>query len=136
MAKFQNIRALTSTLARPRLTSTLSVTDATNVPPKPFKEMPTEKGSSLVFGVGPDLAKDSINQMKFYRDLGEKHGKLFRMKVGPRKYLVVIGNPEDAEVVMKMEGKYPSRGDGFVTFGIIVDSVMGHNASSSMIATR
>ena len=136
MAKFQNFRALTSTLVRARSTSTLSGADATNISPKPFKEMPTEKGSSLLFGVGPDLAKDSINQMKFYRDLGEKHGKLFRMKVGPSKYLVVIGNPEDAEVVMKMEGKYPSRGDGFVAIEIIVDSVMGHNASSSMIVTR
>jgi cytochrome P450 len=73
--------------------------------------MPTEKGNSLLFGVSPQLMKDDFNLFNFYRDLTKKHGKVFRLKVSPRKYIVVVANAEYADFVRRQEGKYPERGD-------------------------
>ena len=95
-----------------RLASSLSVAGGNkNVSLRPFKEMPTEKGNSLLFGVSPQLMKDDFNLFNFYRDLTKKHGKVFRLKVSPRKYIVVVANAEYADFVRRQEGKYPERGD-------------------------
>ena len=46
----------------------------------------------------------------FFSKMKEKHGKVFRVKVGIGRYLVVVGDVEGAEAIFRNEGKYPSRG--------------------------
>jgi cytochrome P450 len=117
----------------PRLASTLSVTSG-NVSPRPFKEMPTEKGNSLLFGIGPQLMKEKNYQFPFYRRLAEKHGKVFRMKVAPGKYLVVLSDPEDVDFVQQNEGKYPNRGSALRVMKLLFSGDL--SSPSSMLATR
>ena len=79
--------------------------------------MPTERGSSWLFGAGPEMA--TMPQGVFFSNMKEKHGKVFRVKVGIGKYLVVVGDVEGAEAIFRNEGKYPSRG---MQFDAIIDS--------------
>ena len=46
----------------------------------------------------------------FFSKMKEKHGKVFRIKIGIGRYLVVVGDVEGAEAIFRNEGKYPSRG--------------------------
>ena len=73
-----------------------------------FEEMPTERGSSWLFGAGPEMV--TIPQGVFFSKMKEKHGKVFRIKTGIGRYLVVVGDVEGAETIVRNEGKYPSRG--------------------------
>ena len=73
-----------------------------------FEDMPTERGSSWLFGVGPELF--NTPQDVFLGRMKEKHGKVFRLKIGVGKYLVIVADVVGAETVIRNEGKYPSRG--------------------------
>jgi cytochrome P450 len=95
--------------------------------------MPTEKGNSLLFGIGPQLMKEKNYQFPFYRRLAEKHGKVFRMKVAPGKYLVVLSDPEDVDFVQQNEGKYPNRGSALRVMKLLFSGDL--SSPSSMLAT-
>ena len=47
---------------------------------------------------------------QFYHKMKGKHGKIFRLKLGVRNYMVVVADLAAAEAVIQNEGKYPSRG--------------------------
>ena len=106
---------------RLRSASTLSVAGG-NASPRAFKEMPTEKGSSLLFGIAPEMIKEDLNQVQFYRRLIEKHGKLFRMKVAPGRYVVVVSDVDYIQFVRQNEGEHPVRGDFFRPLKIIIEA--------------
>ena len=61
-----------------------------------------------MFGAGLEMA--TMPQGVFFSKMKEKHGKVFRVKVGIGRYLVVVGDVEGAEAIFRNEGKYPSRG--------------------------
>ena len=126
-----------SSLLHLRLASTFSVGGG-NASPRPFKEMPTEKGNSLLLGVSPELMKKDLDQIDFYRSLAEKHGKLFRVKVAPGKYLVILSDVDGIEFVQKNEGKYPVRGDIFRPFKILImaSEYKDHLSTISGLAPR
>ena len=72
-----------------------------------------------MFGVGPEMV--SMPQGLFYGKMKEKHGKMFRLKVGLGKYMVVVGDVDGAETVIRNEGKYPSRGLGMDALNLVVE---------------
>jgi cytochrome P450 len=84
--------------------------------------MPTEKGNSLLFGIAPEMIKEDLNQVQFYRRLIEKHGKLFRMKVAPGRYVVVVSDVDYIQFVRQNEGEHPVRGDFFRPLKIIIEA--------------
>ena len=61
-----------------------------------------------MFGAGLEMFTTA--QGVFFSKMKEKHGKVFRIKVGIGRYLVVVGDVEGAEAIFRNEGKYPSRG--------------------------
>ena len=61
-----------------------------------------------MFGAGLEMF--SMPQGVFFSKMKEKHGKVFRIKIGIGRYLVVVGDVEGAETIVRNEGKYPSRG--------------------------
>ena len=82
--------------------------------------MPTEWGSSWLFGVGPEMV--TMPQGEFYRKMKKKHGKVFRLKIGIGKYIVVVADVDGAEAIIRNEGKYPSRGSHLDAANLIVES--------------
>ena len=73
-----------------------------------FEDMPTERGSSWLFGVGPEMV--TMPQGVYFEKMKKKHGKVFRLKTVPGTYLVVVADADGAEAVIRNEGKYPSHG--------------------------
>ena len=112
-----------------------NVSNHSTVDVKPFKEMPTEKGSSFLFGISSD-SKKFPNVFKYHQVLAAKHGKLFRMKLFLGYYLVIVANPEDAETVIRNEGKYPSRGDTAAAWSVILESMRDKAATTNLLFTR
>ena len=112
-----------------------TVNHTSTVDVKPFKEMPTEKGSSFLFGISSD-SKKFPNQCQYQRELAAKHGKLFRVKVFLGYYLVIVANPEDAETVLRNEGKYPSRGNATAAWSVILESMKDKVSTTNLLATR
>ena len=112
-----------------------NVSNHSTVDVKPFKEMPTEKGSSFLFGISSD-ARKFPNQFKYHREIAAKHVKLFRVKVFLGYYLVIVANPEDAETVLRNEGKYPSRGDVTSAWSVILESMKDQVTNANLLVTR
>jgi cytochrome P450 len=129
----KRLTAINGTLSR-RTRSTLSAPKASNDEAKPFQEMPTEKGSSFLFGVGPETNKGG-NLFTYIRQLADKHGKLFRVKAFPGKYMVIVANTEDADIVIRNEGKYPSRGPTATVWRVILDSMKENVSSANLLVT-
>ena len=111
-----------------------NVSNHSTVDVKPFKEMPTEKGSSFLFGISLDTKKFP-NVFKHHREIAAKHGKLFRMKIFLGYYLVIVANPEDAETVLRNEGKYPSRGNTAAAWSVILESIKDKAATTNLLIT-
>ena len=97
-----------------------------------FEDMPTERGSSWLFGAGPDIL--TTPQPVFYRKMKEKHGKVFRLKIGLGKYMVVVADVDGAETVIRNEGKYPSRGQQFDALNLVTELYGKHHRDSPSIA--
>ena len=77
---------------------------------KPFSEIPGPRrlpfvGSSLSFLL--EVGKKPILQLQ--KELMEKYGMIYRIKVPTIPELVMIHDPQDIEVMFRAEGKYPSR---------------------------
>ena len=72
-----------------------------------------------MFGVGPEMVK--ISQGEFFGKMKEKHGKVFRLKVGVGKYLVVVADVDGAEAIIRNEGKYPSRGEQLDAINMVME---------------
>ena len=77
---------------------------------KPFSEIPGPRrlplvGSTLSFLL--EVGKKPILQLQ--KELMEKYGMIYRIKVPTIPELIMIHDPQDIEVMFRAEGKYPSR---------------------------
>ena len=97
-----------------------------------FEDMPTERGSSWLFGVGPELLATPLP--KFYEKVKDKHGRVFRLKVFPGKYMVIVADVDGAETVVRNEGRYPSRGGQFGAMKLVIELHSKRNSDSPGIA--
>ena len=97
-----------------------------------FEDMPTERGSSWLFGVGPELLATPLP--KFYEKAKDKHGRVFRLKVFPGKYMVIVADVDGAETVVRNEGRYPSRGGQFGAMKLVIELHSKRNSDSPGIA--
>lgn len=96
-----------------------SASAAVNGGAKSLDQMPTERGSSWLFGVGPEMV--TMAQGEFFGKMKEKHGKVFRLKIGAGKYMVVVADVEGAETIIRNEGKYPSRGSQMDAINLVLE---------------
>ena len=77
---------------------------------KPFSEIPGPRklplvGSALSFFL--EVGKKPVIQLQ--KELMEKYGMIYRVKVPTIPELIMIHDPQDIEVMFRAEGKYPSR---------------------------
>ena len=60
-------------------------------------------------------------QGDFFGRMKEKHGKVFKLKIGVGRNIVVVADVDGAETVIRNEGKYPSRGVQIDAMNLIVE---------------
>ena len=115
----RNVNTFWSSIVHARQWRSTSTSAAVNGRGRRFEEMPTERGSSWLFGVGPEMV--TTTQGDFFGRMKEKHGKVFKLKIGVGRYIVVVADVDGAETVIRNEGKYPSRGVQIDAINLILE---------------